>query len=264
MAITSWALRRQIFYVLVLILFFSIVGFLILYPKLNMAPNCSDGKQNGTETGIDCGGSCLNACLNQMDTISILWSRSFKVVPGRYNALAYLVNHNRNAVIENINYRFTFHDANNIYIGKRDGSTFVPPGGNFAIFEPGIDIGNSIPVYVDFEFTDKVPQWQQVSQEKINQLKVLISNIQLADEDISPKLSASIKNNSLFTIPNVNIVAILYNGEGNAISTSRTFLDQLNPLQDVDINFTWPEPLPGKVVVKEIIPIYNIFSVKLQ
>ncbi len=264
MAITSWALRRQIFYVAVLILFFSIFGFLIFYPKFNKAPTCSDGVQNGTETGIDCGGSCLNACLDQMDAISILWSRPFKVIPGRYNAVAYLVNHNKNAVIENINYRFTFRDANHVYIGKRDGSTFVPPGGNFAVFEPGIDVGNSIPVYADFEFTDKIPQWQQVSQEKINQLKVLVSNIQLSGETTSPKLSASIKNNSLFTIPNVNIVGILYDGEGNAISTSRTFLDQLDPLQDTDINFTWPEPLSGKVVAKEIIPIYDISSVRLQ
>jgi len=263
MAITSWALRRQIFYVVILLLFFSIIGFLIFYHSFNKAPSCTDGKQNGTETGIDCGGSCPSLCAFQADAISILWARAFKVIPGRYNAVAYLINHNKNAAVEKINYRFRFADANNVYIGKREGSTFVPPGGNFAVFEPGIDIGNSIPVYVTFEFTE-IPQWLQVSQEKINQLKVLVSNIQLADETTSPKLSASIKNNSLFTIPNVDIIAILYDGEGNAISTSRTFLDQLNPLQDTDINFTWPEPLPGKVVAKEIIPIYNIFSTNLQ
>lgn len=263
MALTSWALKRQIFYVVVLLLFFSIFGFLILYPKLNKAPNCFDGKQNGNETGLDCGGSCLNACPTEMQDVSIIWARSFKVIPGRYNAVAYLVNHNKNAAVEKINYRFRFGDANNVYIGKREGSTFIPPGGNFAVFEPGIDIGNSIPVYVSFEFT-QVPHWVQVSQEKINQLKVLISNIQLADETTFPRMSATIKNNSLFTIPNVDIIAILYDQGGNAISTSRTYLDQLNPLQTSEINFTWPEPFAGQAAVKEIIPIYNIFSVKLQ
>ena len=99
-------------------------------------------------------------------------------VPGRYNAVAYLVNHNKNAAIQKINYRFRFADANNVYIGKREGSTFIPPGGNFVVFEPGIDIGNSIPVYVTFEFTE-TPIWLQVSQEKIDQLKVFVSNIQL-------------------------------------------------------------------------------------
>lgn len=263
MAMMTWSLKRQIFYIIILVLFILAFGFLIFYPSLTKAPTCNDGKQNGNETGIDCGGSCLSACSSQTDALSILWARAFKVVPGRYNAVAYFVNHNKSNAIQKINYRFRFADANNIYIGKRDGSTFVPPGGNFAVFEPGIGVGNSIPVYTTFEFTE-MPQWLQVSQKKIDQLKVLVSNIQLTDETTSPRLSANLKNDSLFTIPNVGVVTLLYDATGNAISASRTFLTQLAPLQSVDINFTWPEPLPGAVVAKEIIPMYDIFSVKLQ
>jgi len=259
----TWSLKRQIFYVAVFILFFSIFGFLIIYPSFNKVPTCNDLKQNGNETGIDCGGSCLNFCSDQTNTVSFLWARAFKVVPGRYNAVAYLVNHNKNAAIEKINYRFRFADTNNIYIGKRDGSTFIPPGGNFAIFEPGVDIGNSIPVYVTFEFTE-IPKWLQVPQEKIDQLKILVSNIQLMNETTSPKLSATIKNNSLFTIPNMDVITILYSKNGNAISASSTYLNQFKPLQENDINFTWPEPLLESVVAKEIIPMYNIFSVQLK
>lgn len=259
----TWALKRQIFYVAVLILFLAISGFFIISPSLNKTPSCTDGLQNGTETGIDCGGSCALACSSQTETLSVLWSRAFKVIPGRYNAVAYLVNHNQNDAIEKINYRFRFADANNVYIGKREGSTFVPPRGNFAVFEPGIDIGNSIPVYVTFEFTE-TPIWRQVPQTLIDQLKVGVSNIQLMSETTNPALSATITNNSLFTIPNVNIIAILYDKTGNAIAASRTYLDQLIPFQTSDINFTWPEPLSDAVVAKEIIPIYDIFAVKLQ
>ncbi|MFA5841177.1 MAG: hypothetical protein WC847_02820 [Candidatus Paceibacterota bacterium] len=253
----TWALKRQFFYIAILVAFFSILAFLLIYPSLTKAPTCNDLKQNGDETGIDSGGSCLNADPAKVDAVSILWARAFKVVPGRYNAVAYLVNHNKNAAVGKINYRFRFADANNIYIGKREGSTFIPAGGNFAVFEPGIDIGNSIPVYVTFEFT-QTPQWVQVPQDKIDQLKVLVSNIQLVDETFSPKLSATIKNTSLFLIPNVDVIALLYDAQGNAVSASRTYLDQLNPLQVSDINFTWPEPLPGVVVAKEIIPLYDI------
>ena len=263
MTLMTWGLKRQIFYIVILILFLAIFGFLIISPSLNKAPTCTDGKQNGTETGVDCGGSCVDACLAQVDQISILWARAFRVVPGRYNAVAYLVNHNKNTAIEKIKYRFRFADANNVYIGKREGSTFIPPGGNFAVFEPGIDIGNSIPVYATFEFT-QIPDWLQVPQDKIDQLKILVSNIQLTNETTNPRLSATIKNNSLFTIPNVNIIVILYDGGESAISTSRTYLNQLAPLQTADINFTWPEQFSGTVVAKEIIPMYDIFSVKLQ
>ena len=194
----TWAFKRQVFYIVVLILFFSGVGFLIAYPVVNKAPSCFDNKQNGTETGIDCGGSCAIACLAQTDPVSILWARSFRVVPGRYNAVAYLENHNKNTAINKINYRFRFADENNIYIGQKEGSTYVPPSGRFAVFEPGINVGNSIPVYTTFEFT-QTPQWITIPQEKINQLKVLVSDVVLENESTSPTLSATIKNSSFFT-----------------------------------------------------------------
>ncbi len=259
----TWALKRQILYVLVLILFFAGVGYLISRPFVNKAPSCTDGKQNGAETGIDCGGSCANACLAQVDPISVLWSRAFKVVPGRYNAVAYLENHNKNTAVNKISYRFRFADENNIYIGKREGTTFIPPSGKFAIFEPGIDIGNSIPVYTTFEFT-QVPEWVTVSEAKISQLQVLVSNINLVNESTSPRLSATIKNNSLFAIPEMDVVAILYDANHNAVSASRTYLQTFAGEETRDVNFTWPEPLPGVIIAKEIMPLYNIFSVQLK
>jgi len=259
----TWALKRQIFYLSILIIFFLIVGFLIISPNFNKAPSCVDGKQNGNETGVDCGGSCSNMCLAQVDPVSVLWARAFKVIPGRYNAVAYLENHNKNAAINKINYRFRFADENNVYIGKREGSTYVPPSGKFAVFEPGIDIGNSIPVYTTFEFT-QIPQWVTVSQEKINQLKILVSNINLINEETSPALSAVIKNNSLFVISEMDVIVILYDASHNAISASRTYLNSLAGEKSKEVNFTWPEPMSAKVVTKEIIPLYNIFSVKLK
>ena len=259
----TWALKRQIFYVVVLLLFLGVSGFLIIYPSLNKPPTCSDGIQNGNETGVDCGGSCPLACTAQVDSIFILWSRVFKVVPGRYNAVAYLENHNQNNVINKINYRFRFADTNNIYIGKREGATFVPPGGKFVVFEPAIDIGNSIPVYTSFEFTE-TPQWIVVPKEKINQLKVAVSNIQLQNEDTNPALSATIQNNSLFIIPAINVMTILYDASGNAVSASRSYLDVLKGGQKAEVNFTWPEPFSAKIIATEIIPMYNIFLVKIK
>jgi len=259
----TWAFRRQILYLGVVIAFLAILGFIIIYPHLNQAPTCLDGKQNGTETGIDCGGSCQLACTYQVDQISTLWSRSFEVVPGRYNAVAYLENHNKNTAINKISYRFRFADKDNIYIGKREGETYVPPSGKFAVFEAAIDVGNSIPVYTTFEFTE-MPTWIQVSQDKIDQLKIAVSQISLLDETTSPKLSAVIKNNSLFQIPNLNVVAILYDVAGNVVSASRTYLDVFNGGQSSNINFTWPEAFSKKVISEEIIPMYNIFYVNLK
>jgi hypothetical protein len=257
----TWALKRQFLYIAIIVAFFAVLGFIMIYPHLNQAPTCTDGKKDGDETGVDCGGSCPLACATEVNQISVSWARAFEVVPGRYNAVAYLENSNTNTAVEQISYRFRFADKDNIYIGKREGTTYVPPSGNFAVFEPAIDLGNSVPVYTTFEFTEE-PVWVQVPQNKIDQLKVLVSNINLQNEDTAPTLSATITNTSLFQIPDVNVVAILYDASGNAVSASKTYLDALQGEQSSSLNFTWVEPFATKVVSEEIIPIFNIFSVK--
>lgn len=220
-----------------------------------------DGKQNGAETGVDCGGACERACISQVDELSVLWARSFRVIPGRYNAVAYLENHNKNVAVNKISYRFRFADANNVYIGKREGSTFIPPSGKIAVFEPAINIGNSIPVYTTFEFT-QMPEWVQVVEERINQSQIIFSKVLLANETTSPKLFLSVKNDSLSVVKDLNIVAILYDNNHNAISASRTFMERLLEEEEKEASFTWPEPFSSVVVVKEIIPMYNFWSSK--
>ncbi len=259
----TWALKRQIFYVMVLLVFLSVSGYLIINPYFQRLPTCTDGTKNGNEVGVDCGGSCARACIATLDPVAILWSRAFRVADSRYNAVAYLENHNTTAAINKIRYRFRFADANNIFIGKREGQAFIPPGSKFAIFEPAIDIGNSIPVYTTFEFSE-IPVWIQVVDVRLKQLNISVSKIILTGEDTSPILSATIKNNSIFIIPDVNVVAILYDMKGNAIAASRTYLNQLNMEETKDINFTWPEPFSSLVVTKEIIPIYNVFLMKVR
>jgi len=261
--VMTWAARRKFFYLAIVagvVLFFI---YLTIRPYINKTPTCTDGKQNGDETGLDCGGSCQLACTIQVDKLSVIWSRAFEVVPGRYNAVAYLENHNKDVVINSISYRFRFADKDNVYIGKREGTSYIPPSGKFAIFEPAIDLGSSVPVYTSFEFTQE-PTWINVPGEKVNQLKILVSDIKLENEDTSPKLSAVVKNNSLFQIPEVNIVAILYDEKGNIVSSSKTYLDVMDGEEIKTINFTWPQAFKDKVIVKEIIPMFNIFSVKLK
>ncbi|MCX6757713.1 MAG: hypothetical protein NTZ44_02425 [Candidatus Nomurabacteria bacterium] len=259
----TWALKRQIIYFLIFICIIGIFGFWILYPHFTQAPTCKDNKQNGTETGVDCGGSCILACPFQVDNVAVLWARSFRVVPGKYNAVAYLENKNKNNAVYKLHYKFRFADKDNIFIGNREGDTYIPTQGKFAILEPAIDVGNSIPVFTSFEFTEK-PIWIQIPEEKVKELQILIGDISLSGEDTNPSMSTTLKNNSLFKIPSVKAVAILYDSSGNAVNASSTFIDSISGGVTVPITFTWPEAFSQKIVAKEILPIFNIFSVKFN
>jgi len=259
----AWAFRRRFLYLGALILFLSVFGFWSISSLIKDLPSCQDGRQNGDETGIDCGGSCERACLYEVDQISVLWTRTFEVVPGRYNALAYLENHNPTSAVRKIKYRFRFADADNLYIGKKEGTVFIPPSGRFAVFEPGINFGNSIPIYTTFEFLE-TPDWVQVPEEKMREVKVLVSGSELLEETTTPRLFATVKNNSLFIIPEVDVVAILYDAFGNAVSVSRTYIEELDRGESKRVSFTWPKPFSTEIVAREIIPMYDLFSVRLK
>ncbi len=259
----TWAFKRQFLYATIIIAFFLAILLYFLWPYITKAPTCTDGRQNGVETGVDCGGSCRRACIFEVDQLSVIWSRAFRVTDGRYNAVAYVENQNINTAIYKIKYRFRFADKDNIYIGSREGETFVPPSGKFAIFEPSVGVGNSVPVYTTFEFSEQ-PIWVKVPKEKIEQMKVVVSDIRLQDEDTMPKMSATIKNNSFFIIPELSVIALLYDDKGNVVNVSRTYLDSLKAEEVVSLNFTWPEPFSKSIFVKEIIPMYNIFLTKLK
>lgn len=259
----TWALQRQLFYLGILSFVFLLLGFLIGYPYFNPEPTCFDGKQSGDELGVDCGGSCVLACISQVDKISILWARAFQVVPGRYNAVAYIENHNEKEAVDRIRYRFRFADENNVYIGMREGEIFIPPAGNFAIFEPAVGFGNSVPVYTTFEFLE-TPTWYQVPNETLNQARIFVSDIVLFDEKVAPRMTALVSNDSLYAVEDIYLVAILYDEFGNALQTSRTYIEELAGEDSREIVFTWPEPIDREVITKEIIPMYNISSIKFQ
>jgi hypothetical protein len=259
----TWAFKRQVLYATIIIGFFLAILLYFLWPYITKPPTCNDGKQNGIETGVDCGGSCARACIFEVDQLRVYWARSFKVTDGRYNAIAYIENQNKDTAIYKVKYRFRFADKENIYIGERRGETYVPPTGKFAVFEPALNIGNGIPVYTTFEFLEQ-PTWVKVPREQMDQLKVFVSDINLYDENTAPRLTARITNSSLYLIPEVSVVAILYDQIGNVVNVSNTFIDLLNREQKVDINFTWPDPFTAPIIVKEIIPMYNVFLTKLK
>jgi hypothetical protein len=259
----TWGSKRQLIYASIVGTVLLGIGLWIGYPYFQNEATCFDGKQNGNETGADCGGSCKLACTFEVDQISLLWARSFRVDDGRYNAVAYLENQNPNTAVYKVKYRFRFADKNNVYIGSREGETFIPSAGRFAIFEPMLGIGYSVPVYTTFEFLEQ-PVWEKVAKDKIDQLKVLISDINLENADTFPRLSASMENTSLFSIPDITAIAILYDEWGNAINVSQTYFEQLGPEQRVKLNFTWAEPFEREVIRTEILPMYNVFLTQLK
>lgn len=232
---------------IVMAFFFFIIAlptFLITYK----APSCTDHKQNQDEQGVDCGGPCSILCKASATDLLVHWQRAFKVKDGVYNVLAYVENSNLDSGIESISYHFKLYDSENILIAERTGKTFVPAKKIFGIFEGNILTGTRIPTKATFEFTQT--PW---IKESPNDLSVAISQQVLSADQDNPRLTATFDNLGINPLYNIEVVAIVYDEDDNAVAASRTIVDQAVKGQSVPLIFTWPTRFANNAVRSEIL-----------
>ncbi len=259
-SLMNWAQKHQLkIFGGIFISIILVVAYLLI-PYLKQEPTCFDGKLNGSEFGIDCGGDCALICEEQAKDLIVLWSNAKEIVPGRYNALAYIQNQNPYAGVESISYEFNLYDKDNLLIKKRKGSTFIDANANTAIFEGAIDVGNRIPVRTTFAFTGDKPKWEKIGSRELSNVSVVVKDKILKNEDTSPLLEATLLNGTLLSIKSFDVVAILYDKDGNMINSSGTFVDSLSGSTSKKVFFTWPEPFDTEVVSIEIIPRLDLFD----
>lgn len=236
----------------------AILGYFIYKTFFNVAPTCFDNKQNQNERCIDGGGVCSRVCPMDAKTIVPRWSRVFHTAGDVWSVLAYVENQNPTAGVQKINYEFRVYDSENILAGEPiTGTTFVGPNERTAIFESPVKTGNRTPSAVFFKFSS-VPEWT-TTDKRFTIPQLGSANTQLTDVDRAPKLSADIINNTLFDYKEVEVVAVLYGDDGNAINASKTFIESIPQQSTQKIYFTWPQKFDKVVTRIEIIPRVNPF-----
>ncbi len=247
----SWSFRRRFLYIFILALVVVPPTAFYIWKSQQKPPSCTDGIQNQDERGVDCGGICKLACFFEVTAEpTIQWSRAYYVTKGVYNLVAYIQNPNVNFISKSTPYTFKVYDENNVLLATREGEVALPTAKLFPIFEPGIDVGERVPKKVVFEFTEPLT-WIEYGGDKP---ELSVSDVVLSRLDESPKLSAKVSNKTLNQYRGVEVVAILYDVEGNGFASSRTFIDRIGDKQTKDIYFTWPETFTASTSRIEIIP----------
>ncbi len=233
-----WAMWRRTQYLAGFTVFFLLIGGWIYYSNFYQSPTCFDGKQNAGEAGVDCGGGCVRICSFSVQEPTVKWSRAFRVTDGMYNAVGYVENTNREAASPEIKYKFTLLDAGGV-IKEITGTTILPPDGEYPIFEGRIDTGMRVPTRTFLEI-EPVEIWQPATAGR-EQFSVV--SRELLSADARPRLDATLRNNELEEVKEVEVVATIFNAEGTALASSRTFVDNFAPRSDLELFFTWPEPI---------------------
>ncbi len=255
----SWASKKKIKYASGFIFFILLIVFAFTYQIIFKNPTCSDGKLNGAETGIDCGGSCSLMCKEDVTSPVVLWSRAFPVVENNYNLVAMIENRNKNSGVVSASYEFRVYDTDNKLLGRKEGKTFIPPNQQFAVFESRFNAGENSIKSVAFEFTDPLV-WVK-KDPTLQKLPIRINNIVFNDDKDTPNLSAIVVNDSIYDIPEFDVIAILYDVDRNAINASKTHKSGLASNNNSPVIFTWPEVLSALPATKDVLILINPFSV---
>jgi Mg-chelatase subunit ChlD len=254
----TWAFFRRLQYGTGFGLFWLVVFSFVYFNYFYQTPTCLDGRQNGTEKGIDCGGSCSRICAFEVLQPEATWARSFRVSDNQYNAVAYIENRNRVAASPEVSYTFTLFDAQGL-ISERKGKTILPPDSVYPVFEARIDTGGRTPTQTFIEI-DPVEMWlpSEAGREQFT-----VTDRELIEIGSTPKLEAKIRNNALTPAEEVEVVATIFDASGNALTSSRTFIDDFQGRSEESIVFTWPEPI-AKTIRSCEVPTDVVMAIDLS
>lgn len=247
----SWASRRRLIYTLSICAFFGVILGIPSAIWWYEAPSCFDKKLNQAETAPDKGGPCILLDERALSPYSVLWSRSFSVRGGSYNATAYVENPNSEASARSVRYIFRLYDEKNIVVAERVGKTFIMPGGITPVFEGSIPTGNRSVSRTYFEFLE-LPVWERLID--VASVLVISNKVTLSPES-TPRVTARVENTSVSAIIEPTFVAIIFDTAGNAFAASQTTLPRLEGGQIGEIVFTWPAPFPSIVGRVDILPV---------
>lgn len=242
-----------------LLVFLGLIAFLIFHKVTNVVPTCFDHKKNGGETNVDCGGACLQYCANELTDPKVRWARSFEITPGVVHAIAYIEHSYPAASVEKMGYTFKLYDAKNVLITERSGATYLGPMGRTAIVETLIPTGNIAVASTRLSFTDPIP-WQKIDP-VFSQVVIKTDRTLLEKFSEGTRLTVTIENKSRYSFSGIDVVAILYDKNDNAVTTSKVLLPTLPALDSQTVYFTWPSSIDPKTIrTIEVVPRFNPFS----
>ena len=233
-----WAFWRRTQYTIGFFAVLTSIGVFVYYTQWYVAPSCFDGMQNADERGVDCGGACLRVCQADIEQPEVLWVKSFRVVDGQYNSVAYIENRNQEVGSPEVAYVMKLFDREGL-ITERSGSTVLPPNGVYPLFEGRIITGDRVPTKTTIEFgTNAVWLPATAGREQFS-----LERRDLENADTKPRLVVRLRNNSLEEGKDVEVVATIFDQTGNPLTSARTVVEYFSGRTTENIIFTWPEPI---------------------
>ncbi len=207
-------------------------------------PACTDHLQNQDELGVDCGGPCVLVCESETSPLVILWARTFHTRGGLYDVAAFIENPNPFGLL-GLPYHFRIYDTDLVPVKDVNGSTYLNPHERALVIVPNVNFGFRTPKNPPtLEFVGE-PKWQRLTPTRTPTLTITNKRVETGDDGVT--LRATLLNESIFAVDDVELDAVLLNASSTALDVSSTFVKHMESNTSQEVTFTWPE-IPADVV----------------
>lgn len=254
----TWARRRQLIIGGIVLFLLLLAGLAIWFFLIRTPATCSDGKQNQNEQGIDCGGSCALLCVAALSNPepNIKFVRTVSPSPGRIDVIAYIDNPNATAAAPDVPYTLEVYDAQNILLARREGVVDLPAGVTTPLFIPRVLLGYEGATHAFITIEREDLRWVTGTSPERN---IAIENV-LIDAGPAPRVSATLRNTSVVSLPPTSLVATLFDESGNAVAASATVVEAVPGKGERELIFTWPSAFSATVSRVEILQLFPFIS----
>lgn len=253
----DWSTKRKLMYTTVFVLIFAFFVGYFGYLIFSKEPTCFDGKMNGLEQGVDCGGGCNLMCLSTVSEVKVLWTKLSKIDSGLYD-LAFMVNNpNKDSSPLNLPYLISVYG--------QSGEVIFENQGTFS-FEPG----KSTPVVVPSVYLEKMPSQMSVRFGTSSFYKaygeigdrVTVERISLNRQIDKDEIIVNVKDRTLRLIESFPLIVVVYDNEGEIITTGYSKVFDLKGEEERDVSFVWPKPIEGDIGNIRAFPVFSALFVR--
>ena len=243
----------------ILFIFIALVA-LATYLTVHENPSCSDGILNQGEVAADCGGPCPPCEFQTIKPLKNDWAKFFLIENKVYDAIALVENENPNYGLGEISYTFSFYDAANRLVGKREGKTFVLPNQKKYITEARISVvAEATKIELNLGKTD----WKKLTE--FQGAGLLIRNKRFESGDSGNNLGKAralgvIKNTSPYDWARVPVTVVLFGQDRQIIGVGSTEIYSLLSGEEREFVVSWFNEFKQPVQDSEMVADTNVFS----
>jgi len=188
----------------------------------------------------------------------------FPSVDGKVDVMAKIKNPDGRWGLQEMGYSFVITDGSGNEVGTHEGVSYILPAEEKYLVQVGVPVtgeANSVAVTLEPHSWIKSPQVQQPNIEVKNLLFSTDTNVGKA------KLDGRLINSSKYNFEEVEITAVLEDGNGNPVGANYTTLNALIAGEERDFRMLWFADIAGNVSAQDVrveADVYNTENFLLE